>query len=213
MLALLDALDPELFESCACWFAGGTAISIRCGEPRISCDVGFLCADAEGYRRLRGHLFGRDATALFRRPIEAMRELRVDRYGVRTALRIDGQILKLEIVSEGRIPLEPESDPELPLRRLCDVDLVAEKLLACADRGLDDAFLARDAIDLLLLEDALGGLPERAFEKARAAYGDTIDRAFDQVRRRLREDEAFRLRCFAGLGLAEPARALVTSRA
>lgn len=138
VVKLLQALDASLLAECECWFGGDTAVSIRCGEPRVSHNVDFLCSSHEGYRTLRQHVFGRDAPALFVHDVEPVRELRSDRYGIRTAGRFDGVVLKLEFVSEGRIALEGAFDSELPVRRLTDVDLVAEKLLANADRGLDD---------------------------------------------------------------------------
>jgi hypothetical protein len=32
VLSLLSALDAELLRDAECWFAGGTAVSLRCGE-------------------------------------------------------------------------------------------------------------------------------------------------------------------------------------
>jgi len=212
VLDLLSSLDADLLRSSECWFGGGTAVSLRCGEPRVSKDVDFLCASHDGYRRLRQHVFGRDAQALFRVPIVAVRELRADRYGLRTAVRIGDAVIKLELISEGRIPLGGTDDPELPVSRLADVDLVAEKLLANVDRGADDVSLSRDIVDLLLLEETLGALPEASFEKARSAYGDSVDRAFAGSLARLASDVAQRERFFELLGLAEDARAMIRSR-
>lgn len=209
VLDVLARLDRDLLADCGCFFGGGTAVSLRCGEPRVSRDVDFLCASHDGYRELRQRVFGKDARALFVREIEPVRELRADRYGIRTVVRSGETVVKLEIVSEGRIDLGCADDPELPVLRLSDVDLVAEKLLANADRGLDDATLHRDAIDLALLHDTLGGLPQSAFEKARGAYGDAIDRAYVSVTTRLREDAVLLARCFDGLGVTEGGRARV----
>lgn len=205
-LWLLERMDADLLTECGCYFGGGTAVSLRCGEPRVSRDVDFLCASHEGYRRLRERVFGKDARALFRAEVEPARELRADRYGVRTAVKVGDAVLKVELVSEGRIELDGSVREGVPVPCLSDEDLVAEKLLANVDRGLDDHSLARDAIDLLLLEDTLGGLPEEAFERARGAYGEAVDRAYRQTRGRLREDAPFRRRCFDALGLTGEAR-------
>lgn len=213
VLALLEIMDIDLLTECACYFGGGTAVSLRCAEPRVSRDVDFLCSSHEGYRLLRQRVFGRGARALFRQDIEPVRELRADRYGVRASIRAGASAIKLELVSEGRIELEGVRDPALPVMRLSDDDLVAEKLLANVDRGLDDASLGRDIIDLLLLDEALGGLPERAFEKARGAYGDAVDRAFDRMRARIRDDAAYRVHCFDALGIDAGPRGIVERRA
>lgn len=212
VIELLSAMDAELLERCGCWFGGGTAVSIRCNEPRVSRDVDFLCSSHDGYRKLRNHVFGRDARALFRDPVDPVRELRADRYGVRTAVRIGDVVIKVELVSEGRIELESVADSELPVRRLTDSDLIAEKLLANVDRGLDDASLGRDVIDLMLLELTIGELPHQAFEKARSAYGDAVDRAFATACDRLDSDSSLRERCFASLGIDDRFRAEVTRR-
>ncbi|WP_437298513.1 nucleotidyl transferase AbiEii/AbiGii toxin family protein [Sorangium sp. So ce426] len=59
ILDLLTSLDAALLRQSECWFAGGTAISLRCDEFRISRDVDFLCASREGYRQLRQRVYGR----------------------------------------------------------------------------------------------------------------------------------------------------------
>jgi hypothetical protein len=50
VLALLSALDAAFLRQAECWFAGGTAVSLRCDEYRLSHDVDFLRATREGYR-------------------------------------------------------------------------------------------------------------------------------------------------------------------
>jgi hypothetical protein len=109
----------------------------------------------------------------------------------------------------GRFPLAGLADPALPVRRLTDVDLTAEKLLANADRGLDDAALGRDRIDLILLEEAIGRLPPEAFEKARSAYGAAIDRAYEDARDWLGRDPQRLARFLDVLDASASARALV----
>jgi hypothetical protein len=43
-LALLSTIDADFFAGAACWFAGGTAVSLLCGEYRVSRDIDFLCS-------------------------------------------------------------------------------------------------------------------------------------------------------------------------
>lgn len=212
MLALLSSLDAAFLRESECWFAGGTAISLRCNEFRVSRAVDFLCASREGYRALRNRVYDAGIRGLFTSDVVVRREMRADRYGIRVVVDVDGAPLKLEIVSEGRIDLQGVEDPSLPVARLADEDLVAEKLLANEDRFLDDAALGRDVIDLVLLEHMLGGLPDVARQKARGAYGPSVDDAFRRALLRLRDDEGWRKRVFEVLSISAEAREIVETR-
>lgn len=209
---LLSKLDAGLFREAACFFGGGTAISLRCGGFRLSRDVDFLCASRDGYRLLRQRVFDRGAAGLFVSEVNVVRELRADRYGIRMAVAIDGEPVKLELVSEGRIDLQGHDDDDLPLARLSDTDLVAEKLLANADRFLDDASMNRDAIDLILLEHALGELPPVAWEKARGAYGASVDVAWTRALSGMKAHPEKLTRFFDAMSLLPEARTLIQSR-
>ena len=55
---VLESLDAALLRSYQCWFGGGTAIALRCGEFRESVDIDFLVSDPTGYRALRQRLRG-----------------------------------------------------------------------------------------------------------------------------------------------------------
>ena len=146
---------------------------------------------------------------MFKRPVTLAREPRADRYGIRLAVAIDGEPLKMEIVSEGRITLTGIDDPALPVARLCDVDLVAEKLLANADRFLDDGALGRDVIDLSVLEHTLGGLPDTAWTKATEAYGPSVLSAWKRGLRRLRDRPDQLSKWLQAMGVSDAARAVV----
>jgi hypothetical protein len=211
-LSLLAKLDRALLRDARCFFGGGTAVSLRCGEFRLSRDVDFLCSSRDGYRLLRQRVFERGADGLFTTQVEVVREIRVDRYGIRMAVAVDGEAVKLELVSEGRIDLDGVVDTDLPVERLSDADLVAEKLLANADRFLDDASMGRDAIDLLLLEHALGVLPAEAWEKARLAYGPSVECAWTRALLRLRDRPEKLARFFDAMSILPKARALVQAR-
>lgn len=212
VLSLLSAMDASFLREVECWFAGGTAVSLRCGEYRLSYDVDFLCSTREGYRALRERLFHQGLRGFFTRDVEVVREVRADRYGIRAVFNVDGAPLKFEIVSEGRVSLSGVTDPTLPVARLTDEDLVAEKLLANADRFLDDSALARDALDLLVLSNELGELPAAAWAKARAAYGDSVDRAFDRALQRLRDHPELVQRAIATLDVRPSAQEIIEAR-
>lgn len=212
IIDLLASLDAGLLQQAECWFAGGTAISLRCDEFRLSRDVDFLCASREGYRMMRHRVYEAGVRGLFTSDVTVRRELRADRYGIRVVLDVAGAPLKLEIVSEGRIDLAGVDDPSLPVARLTDEDLVAEKLLANEDRFLDDAALGRDVIDLILLEHRLGELPQVAWDKAREAYGPSVEDAWNRALRRLRDRPEWRARALEALSVTPEARAVVEER-
>ncbi len=86
------------------------------------------------------------------------------------------------IGSRHRLPRASQVDDlgetrALPVARLSDEDLVAERLLANEERPWDDSTLGRDAMVLLVLEHALGGCPAGASDKARAAYRPSVESA------------------------------------
>lgn len=174
---LLSRLDATLLLQARCFFAGGTAIVLQNGEYRRSLDIDFLCADQIGYRDLRSRATETGIAGLFRSSIDVVREVRADQYGIRTFLRLNDFVIKFEIVREARIALDGGLDPLLAVPVLSVIDQMTEKLLANADRGLDNATAHRDAIDLGMLISAHGVEPLRAaMAKAEAAYGADIRR-------------------------------------
>lgn len=179
--AVLQSLDAELLAANACLFGGGTAMALRFGEYRESVDIDFLVSNLPGYRFLRQRLSGPDGIQAIARPgmaLDQAREMRADQYGVRTMLMVTGFEIKFEVVLEARIALEPPG----PGDRICGVatltplDMATSKLLANADRWRDDAVLSRDLIDLAMMAPAKK-LLKRAIEKAKEAYGDSVEAA------------------------------------
>ena len=174
ILKVLRALDSDLLCRARCYFGGGTAIVLALGEYRESVDVDFLCADREGYRLLRSALalptLGKITTA----PLDYAREVRTERDKIFTRVRVDEIPIKVEFVLEGRIDLDGHLDPRLGVPVLSQGDMYAEKLLATADRGLDESTLGRDLIDLAMMIGAWGPIPEAAWKKTEAAYGHAI---------------------------------------
>lgn len=174
--AALQAMDHDWLTECRCWFGGGTEIVLDLGEYRLSKDIDFLCADADGYRRLRSAAVSGGAGAFFGNGVTLERPFRTDQYGIRAILRIGDVPLRFEIVREARIPLDGRPDRELGVPRLTEVDRVAEKLLANADRCQDTSTQFRDVADLAMLAWRCAPLPEVAFAKATAAYGEDVAR-------------------------------------
>jgi hypothetical protein len=198
IVQLLARMDAGLLREARCYFAGGTAIALQLAEFRESVDIDFLCADQAGYRLLRSAVFERGLADLFPLGVELLREVRSDRDGVRAILATEGIPVKFEIVREARIELDGDEVPGIPVPCLARNDLFAEKLLANADRWNDKAAMSRDIVDLLIMAARWGGIPAAAWDKARSAYGDAVDRkAIEQ----LREQPAYRAECLAKMGI------------
>jgi len=189
---VLEALDADVLKANACLFGGGTAIALRYGEYRESVDIDFLVSDRDGYRTLRQRVGGAGGLRAIQRPgrsVDQVRELRADQYGLRTVVRAGGVEIKFEIVLEGRIALDaPGAGDEIcGVATLTPLDLATSKLLANSDRWADDAVFSRDLIDLAMMAPPKK-LLKAAIDKARGAYGDSIEtdlaKAVDALRAR-----------------------------
>lgn len=175
---VLHTLNSDLLSEAKCYFGGGTAIVLSLAEYRESFDIDFLCASNEGYRLLRNTVSQNGLGPLLKEPVKHLREVRADRYGIRTVLEVDGVPVKIEMVSEARIEIHGSLDPIFHVPTLSREDMYAEKLLANADRGLDKSTMSRDIIDLAMMIDHWGGIPEQAWMKAREAYGEHVVKAY-----------------------------------
>ena len=180
---VLSALNGPLLRENNCLFGGGTAIALRYGEYRESVDIDFLVSDIGSYRALRQLLTGSAGIGAIFHPsivpsavvVNQAREVRADQYGIRTALSVDGQLIKFEIILEGRIQLaEPApADQVCGIATLTPLDMATSKLLANSDRGNDDGVFSRDLIDLAMMSPTLA-LLRHAVAKAEAAYGQSV---------------------------------------
>ncbi|MCE6958066.1 nucleotidyl transferase AbiEii/AbiGii toxin family protein [Cereibacter sphaeroides] len=175
--SVLDALDPEVMRATDCWFAGGTWIALQIHEFRRSDDIDLICGSAAGYRRLRS-LTDTSISPLFRRPVEAVKDLRKDPYRMHTFLSVEGVPIKFEIFHENRIEVSGHLDETLGIPVLSRDDLFTEKLLANDDRGRDSRTLSRDVIDLGMMIREWGPIPAEALRKAQDAYGDVVAKSF-----------------------------------
>ena len=190
--SVLQALDADVLVRNGCLFGGGTAMALRYGEYRESVDIDFLVSHLEGYRTLRHRLSGAEGIRAITRPATALnqvRGIRADQYGVRTMLSAGDVEIKFEIVLEARIVLAPPgADDQLcGVATLTPLDMATSKLLANSDRWRDDAVLSRDLIDLAMMAPTRK-LLRQAIEKAKTAYGDSIEadlaKAIDTLRER-----------------------------
>jgi Nucleotidyl transferase AbiEii toxin, Type IV TA system len=206
---VLSALDSSVLAQNACWFGGGTCIALKFGEYRESVDIDFLVSDPAGYRELRQLLTGLDGLASITRrgamPLELLREVRADQYGIRTQVRMDGHAIKFEIVREARILFqEPEPQDQIAgVKTLTLLDLAASKMLANSDRQADDGVFSRDIIDLAMMDLKLPQL-RQALEKATEAYGTTISKDLAKAIDRMQNRQGWLDRCMQAMAMDMP---------
>jgi hypothetical protein len=170
-------MDAEFLSSAGCFFGGGTQLAMTLGEYRESRDIDFLCASRAGFRRLRETVTNRSLGSVLRNDLHLVRDVRADQYGIRTFFAVEDIRLKFEIVREGRIDLAGDFDRTFGVPVLDAEHAVAEKLLANADRGLDESTLARDLIDLAFATAHFGRpVLEAGCAIAEEAYGTAVRR-------------------------------------
>jgi hypothetical protein len=209
----LRALNGPLLKENNCLFAGGTVIAMRYGEDRESVDMDFLVSDVACYRNLRQLLAGTDGIATIVRegaePLRQLREVRADQYGIRTALQVNDQAIKFEIVLEGRIELSASGieDKVCGIATLTPLDMATSKLLANSDRWKDDGVFSRDIIDLAMMNPTLP-LLRRAVAKAETAYGQAIREDLDKAIQHLQDRHDRLERCMQAMAMNLP-KALV----
>lgn len=183
ILHVLRVLDSGLLQRAECYFGGGTAIVMQLDEYRESVDIDFLCASQSGYRMLRQAVWGMGTKGLLRESagVSELREMRADQYGIRTIIQFRDTKIKFEIVREARIELRGVVDERFGIPLLAREDMYAEKLLANADRWADRAVMSRDIIDLSMMIARWGDIPSAAWAKAKEAYGDTVEAAYQKA--------------------------------
>lgn len=168
-------MDASFLVRNECYFGGGTLLAMTLGEYRESRDIDFLCSSRAGFRSLRETITDRSLGAIFRQSVDLARDVRADRDGIRTFLKVGDVPIKFEIILEGRIDLEGAIDKTLgipTLRREC---AIAEKFLANTDRGLDESTSSRDLVDLSFIA-VHAGRPalEEGMGIAEQAYGTAV---------------------------------------
>jgi len=202
--AALRAMDAAFLAEAQCYFAGGTRIVLELGEYRESEDLDFLCASRGGYRALRSTVTDRSLGRILASPLPLAREVRADRYGIRTFFDMGETKLKMEIVNEARIDLAGQAVAGIPVPCLDHVSCFAEKYLANADGGNDDSARSRDIIDLAFMIEAWGEeTAAKGAAIARESYGMVVDQAAVAAATRLVEDKAHLRQCVTGLRVTD----------
>lgn len=206
---VLSVLNGPLLRENNCLFGGGTVITLRYGEYRESADIDFLVSDVAGYRNLRQLLTGVNGIAAIVRedaePLTQDRQIRTDQYGIRTLLRVADQLIKFEIILEGRIELAaPKTgDVVCSIATLTPLDMATSKLLANSDRWGDDGVFNRDIIDLAMMNPSLV-LQRQAVAKAETAYGQAIRQDLDKALQRLQNRHGWLERCMQAMAINLP---------
>src|SRR4028118_2134929 len=212
ILTVLSQLNVEFLQECRAYFGGGTLVSMEHGEYRLSQDIGFMCPMDDGYRLLRRKVAEAGYDAIFASHdslgdsfashLVLPNDIQANQYGIRFPVMVDGTTIKFEMVCEGRIEFgEPNYPNGSPVPCLNQIDSIAEKLVANADRQPGDRVNSRDLIDLAVQRLATP-IPQRAIDKAQAAYPvmEQLDRAIQYFQYR----PDYREKCYEVLSIAEP---------
>ena len=200
----LEALNARFLADTCCYFGGGTRMVLSLGEYRQSADIDFLCADIAGYRKLRNTITQISLGAILKSPITLAREVRADRYGIRTFMELDGEPIKFEIISEGRIRLDTEKAAELPVPSLDAVSCFAGKFLANADRWADRSVLSRDIIDIAFMIRGWGADAAVAGQRrASEAYGKVVVESAGKAIGALEGEPGYFRHCMSELAISD----------
>jgi hypothetical protein len=203
---VLRSLNAELLVRAECFFGGGTQLAMMLGEYRESRDIDFLCSDRNGFRILRETITEQSLGDVLSRPLKLAREVRADRDGIRTFFDTGSMRIKFEILVEARIDLAGALDRRLAVPSLSLECAIAEKLLANADRGLDEAMLFRDLVDLAFAAVHAGRPKLReGLAIAERAYGSAVERYLRLTLAAFRDNRARANACIKSLAIDDTA--------
>ncbi|MCC3444965.1 MAG: nucleotidyl transferase AbiEii/AbiGii toxin family protein [Microcoleus sp. PH2017_29_MFU_D_A] len=208
ILTVLSHLNVEFLQECRAYFGGGTLVSMEHGEYRLSQDIDFMCPMDGGYSLLRRKVAeaGYDAIFANRNRIFLPNDIQSNQYGIRFPVIVDDTTIKFEMVCEGRIQFgEPNYPNWSPVPCLNQIDIIAEKLLANADRWPSELVNSRDLIDLAIQRLA-SPIPQEAIDKAEAAY--QVMKPLNRAIQYFQERPDYRERCYDILSIAEPDRVI-----
>ena len=207
MEPVLLAMDAALLEANGFALGGATRIALAYGELRESRDLDFLASDAVGYAALRSRVRTEGVSVLFRSTegFTLPREASVDQYAIRFPVLVNGQTVKVELVREARIQLgAPVRERFSTVPCLALGDVWTEKLLANSDRGADTSQLHRDVLDLGVLRQREGTIPEASWRAAEGAYGVGVRADLQHVLRRFLMSPELQGKALRGLRVEEP---------
>ena len=213
VITILRALDAEKLDACRFFFAGGTRIALDLDEYRESNDIDFMCSDVSGYADLRSIARSQGYPGFFHeeglRSLGFPREIHADQYGIRFPVECNGNLMKVELIHEGRVELDPGTTPPWsPVTCLSQLDCYVIKILANSDRWPDRQVLSRDLTDLGIMRSRWGPIPDEAWHKAEAAYKTAARLDLRKALAFFLGDESHQRRCFRGLSITDPSGVL-----
>jgi len=136
-------------------FGGGTRITMELGEYRESVDIDFLCPDIQSYRAVRTQMRVRSLGTLIHEPFDFARDILVDRYGVRTVIKLNGTGIKLAFLNCSAHRLKSTEHSPFPVPSIDRQSCYITKVLAHTDRSATQH--STDFIDLLMMYRHWGG--------------------------------------------------------
>lgn len=179
-------------------FGGGTRIALELDEYRESVDIDFLCPNVAAYRVVREQITTASLGSLVQQEFEYLREIRADRYAVRTFLKLEEAVVKLEIVSCDEYRLTAGLDKTLfSVPYLSHESCWITKLLANADRALTAPF--KDVFDLVAMHLTWGAIPQTAWSEAERHYGNVPQRELLKALDAMLSKPDFYLTCAADM--------------
>ncbi|HHP7229661.1 MAG TPA: nucleotidyl transferase AbiEii/AbiGii toxin family protein [Xenococcaceae cyanobacterium] len=222
---IFSSLDLKLLDECEVYLSGGALVNLYYNmamlsqgsqdegaslvQFRYSQDLDFLCKN-EGFYLLRQRI-ARNASLLFTDSNSVSFDSpRIDRYAIRLPVRVNDTNFKLEFVVEETLDLDPVNRiTRFNIPCLNRIDLIAAKLLANYDRGLDRSKFFRDLIDLCILR-LQGEFPALAIEKANAAYrlNQSIETSLFETIELFQKDPHYRAKCYQQLQIDNPRQAI-----
>lgn len=170
--SVLDNFNADFFFTNSIYFGGGTRIALEIDEYRESIDVDFLCPNMESYRAVRQEVTSNSLGSLVKKEFCYAREIKFDRYGVRTFIMEENTLIKLEIVSFDNYDLIADARQLFPVPFIDHESCFYTKLLANSDRCL--LAQCKDIFDILAMHEAWGGIPQSAIKKAEKHYGSAV---------------------------------------
>ncbi len=152
-------------------FGGGTRIAMEIDEYRESIDVDIICPNLPSYKAARSEITNISLGKLVKEEFKYLREIRADRYAIRTFIEIDNTPVKIEIISFADYRLNSLINTDIfPIPYLDKSSCYITKLLANADRALQPPY--KDIIDIIVMHMQWGEIPEEAWREAHRHYGN-----------------------------------------
>jgi hypothetical protein len=204
ILKILEHLDADFLLNCQTYFGGGTLVSLRHGEHRLSNDIDLVCSMNEGYPTLRQRLYKKGYDALFTGlgGLALPREMQVSQYAVRFPVFVDDVQIRFEIVAEGHITLGKPSQPDWsPIPCVNVLDSFSQKLMANADRWPDSRLHRRDLIDLAIMRLAYP-TPDESVHQAERWY--PVIEPLGQAIQQFQQSDSLRQDCYEVLQVRNP---------